>query len=82
VIRSKVLLLTSPAYVTSRVLSTSTPPTSNANSATTSDSAVLPEAQSLENINYPAVASVTLAYPNTAFKVRLNTLLYYLLTLY
>jgi predicted NAD/FAD-dependent oxidoreductase len=34
-------------------------------------SPVLPAALELTDINYPAVASVTLAYPNDAFKVRL-----------
>ncbi len=52
-VKCKALLLTSPAYATSEVL---TPH-------------VLPAAWELKKINYPPVASVTLAYPNDAFKV-------------
>jgi hypothetical protein len=55
-ISSKALLLCSPAYVTSEILL----------------SDILPAAWELKSINYPPVASVTLAYPNSAFKASLN----------
>ena len=54
-IRSKALLVTAPSYVAAPLLS--------------GEGGVLPEASSLANIYYPPVASVTLAYPNTCFKV-------------
>lgn len=53
-VRSKALILTSPAYVTSGIMS---------------EGGVLPAAEELSNVNYPPVASVTVAYPNDAFKV-------------
>lgn len=53
-VRSKALVLTSPAYVTSGIMG---------------GSGVLPAAEELSNVNYPPVASVTVAYPNEAFKV-------------
>lgn len=56
-IRSKVLLLTAPAYVTADLFAKG--PAAD----------LLPEAQELSKIRYPAVASVTLAYPNDALKV-------------
>lgn len=56
-IRSKVLLLTAPAYVTADLFAKG--PAAD----------LLPEAQDLSKIRYPAVASVTLAYPNDALKV-------------
>jgi len=53
-VRSKALILTSPAYVTSGIMS---------------EGGVLPAAEELSNVNYPLVASVTVAYPNDSFKV-------------
>lgn len=53
-VRSKALILTSPAYVTSGIMG---------------GGGVLPAAEELSNVNYPPVASVTVAYPNEAFKV-------------
>ena len=53
-VRSKALILTSPAYVTSGIMG---------------EGGVLPAAEELSNVNYPPVASVTVAYPNDAFKV-------------
>lgn len=68
-IRSKVLLITAPAHIT-------------ANLFRQSDPNLLPEACELEKVNYPPVASVTLAYPNEAFKVCYSFLLniYFLFT--
>jgi len=54
VIRSKALIITSPAYVTAPIVG--------------GLGGVLPEASALDKINYPPVASVTVAYPNEAFK--------------
>ncbi len=51
-IRSTAVLMTSPAYVTAEILGLNT----------------IPEAKELENIVYPPVASVTIAYPNEVFK--------------
>jgi len=56
-LRSKALVLTSPAYVTSGIVG---------------ESGLLPAAEELSNVNYPPVASVTVAYPNDAFKVPLR----------
>ncbi len=55
-IASKSILLTSPAYATAEILRKSDP-------------TFLPEYQELAKIYYPPVASVTTAYPNSAFKV-------------
>lgn len=57
VIRSKTLLLTTPAYATSEVV------------AGLNGDGVNPMARRLADVNYPPVASVTVAYPNSAFKV-------------
>eukprot|EP01040_Poterioochromonas_malhamensis_P000778 gene778-829_t len=54
-IASKSILLTSPAYATAEILRKSDP-------------TFLPEYQELAKIYYPPVASVTTAYPNSAFK--------------
>lgn len=54
-IKSKVLLVTAPSYVVAPIVG--------------SEGGVLPEAKALENIYYPPVASVTVAYPNDAFNV-------------
>lgn len=56
-IKSKALLLTAPAYVTAPLLS-----------GKDGSEGVLPEASELDKIRYPPVASVTVAYPNEAFK--------------
>jgi oxygen-dependent protoporphyrinogen oxidase len=58
-IRAKAILFTSPAHVTSQILSQS--------EGEGFDQA----AKELNKIYYPPVASVTLAYPNEAFKVML-----------
>ena len=52
--RSKSLLLTAPGYVTSKIVG--------------GPDGVVPVADELDKINYPPVASVTIAYPNTAFR--------------
>ena len=52
--RSKSLLLTAPGYVTAKI-------TGGANG-------VIPVSEELDKIDYPPVASVTIAYPNEAFK--------------
>lgn len=49
--------MTSPAYVTSKIFG--------------GEEGLVPEASGLDEINYPPVASVTVAYPNDAFKVLL-----------
>lgn len=54
-IKSKTLLLTAPAWAVAPVVG--------------GPNGVLPEAKILEKINYPPVASVTVAYPNEAFKI-------------
>lgn len=54
-IRSKSLVITSPGYVTGPIVGDET-------------SGVVPEAKELSDIYYPPVASVTIAYPNDAFK--------------
>jgi oxygen-dependent protoporphyrinogen oxidase len=56
VLRSDALVLTAPGYVAAQIVG--------------SEKGVLPEASELEKIYYPPVASVTIAYPNEAFKVR------------
>ena len=56
-IRSNALLVTAPSHVVAPIVSEA-------------DDAVLPEAGELKNIYYPPVASVTVAYPNDAFKRR------------
>lgn len=57
-IRSKAILLTAPAYAAASILDQS--------------NSLLPKSsEALKQINYPAVASVTLAYPNEAFKNKL-----------
>ena len=53
-LRSKSLLLTAPGYVTSKI--------------TGGAEGVVPISEELENINYPPVASVTIAYPDSAFR--------------
>lgn len=53
-LRSKSLLLTAPGYVTSKI--------------TGGADGIVPVSEELNNINYPPVASVTIAYPNSAFK--------------
>lgn len=53
-LRSKSLLLTAPGHVTCKI--------------TGGPEGVVPESEELDNINYPPVASVTIAYPNSAFK--------------
>ncbi len=57
IIRSKYLLLTTPAYVVADLFQNN-------------KQGDLPEAEELKKINYPPVASVTLAYPNEALKVQ------------
>ena len=57
IVRSKALVVTSPGYVTAEILGNS-------------KNGVLPAAAELGKINYPPVASVTIAYPNSAFKVQ------------
>lgn len=49
--------MTSPAYVTSTIFG--------------GENGVVPEASLLDNVNYPPVGSVTIAYPNDAFKTPL-----------
>lgn len=75
IIRSKALVITSPAYVTADIVASG-------------KDAVIPEAKELRDVYYPPVASVTIAYPNDAFKVRkdfgvlfLASFAYYSLTL-
>lgn len=53
-IRSKALLVTAPGYVAADILA--------------GENGVLPQAKALADVYYPPVASVTLAYPNEAFK--------------
>lgn len=53
-LRSKSLLLTAPGYVTAKI--------------TGGTEGIVPVSEELDNINYPPVASVTIAYPNEAFK--------------
>jgi len=53
VVRTKALLLTAPGYVTSALLG---------------DAGVVPAVSRLAEVDYPPVASVTIAYPNSAFK--------------
>ena len=54
VIISKALILTSPAYATADIVG--------------GPNGVSPNASRLKEVNYPPVASVTIAYPNEAFK--------------
>jgi len=54
-IKSKTLVLTAPAWAVAPIVGGS--------------NGVLPEAKALEKVYYPPVASVTVAYPNDAFKV-------------
>ena len=51
---SKALILATPAFVTAKILG--------------SKDGCVPEASSLQQIEYPPIASVTLAYPNDALK--------------
>ncbi len=53
-LRSKSLLLTAPGYVTAKI--------------TGGADGIVPVSEKLDNINYPPVASVTIAYPDSAFK--------------
>lgn len=55
-IKSKVLLMTAPSHVVAPIIAEA-------------DGGVLEEAKELEKIYYPPVGSVTVAYPNDAFKV-------------
>lgn len=57
-IRSKALLVTAPGYVAADIFA--------------GEGGVLPQAKPLADVYYPPVASVTLAYPNSAFKKPLN----------
>lgn len=59
-IRTRALLLTAPAYVTAPLVA--------AIASTNKEATLLPEAKELDIVNYPPVASVTVAYPNSAFK--------------
>ena len=53
VLNAKALLMTAPGYVTSKLVG---------------DAGVVPAAKALAEVDYPPVASVTVAYPNSAFK--------------
>lgn len=54
-IESKSVVMTAPGYVASTIVG--------------GGQSVVPEANELEDVYYPPVASVTIAYPNDAFKV-------------
>ena len=52
-VKSKTVVLTAPSYVTSKIIGGQT--------------GILPEVEALDEVYYPPVASVTIAYPNEAF---------------
>jgi hypothetical protein len=69
--------MTIPAPAVADVLAPSTPSSSSSSrgavaSSSSSAVALLPEARRLREVHYPCVASVTLAYPNDAFKVSIG----------
>eukprot|EP01038_Epipyxis_sp_PR26KG_P007265 gene7265-9904_t len=58
VIKSKSVVVTSPGYVTSNIVG--------------GEKGIVPKASDLGDVYYPPVASVTIAYPNDAFKFQLR----------